>query len=493
MRTISALANPGCVLALGVFATAGANATGHATYETCQAFFQRLDVAVRAARVADAQSARVRGFAYLRADRFAVSDIKPSPDSVRFDTWAERLRRLDREARTHENGNLPADARTSLGVEAPYSAGLGTSVAKCGELMLAEDLSDTKRRRALYKAAVVPSSYSTLKRAVGLYPLTSQPFLAGVGRLHRQLKAGFRENPPRQTGRLVRYAPAQGTTTLRRAEIETLLADSVENPLRVPAPQGEDLERLLQTFAPVWEVDVQTRDDHIGAPVWSAQSDVASIDTNAPTVYTHVSYARLDGQTLLQLNYVVWFPARPRDGGFDLLGGHLDGVTWRVTLGADGLPLTYDSMHNCGCYHLFVLGTGVRPKPVERYEETPLVVRVLPRTTARPLVRIASGTHYLRDVNFLTDGFAEERAYALTEYDTLRSLPYRNGTRRSLFESNGIVAGTQRGERFFFWPMGVPAPGAMRQWGHHAVVFVGERYFDDPGLIERYFDVDLGG
>jgi hypothetical protein len=56
----------------------------------------------------------------------------------------------------------------------------------------------------------------------------------------------------------------------------------------------------------------------------------------------------------------------------------------------------------------------------------------------------------------------------------------------------GRVAGTERLERWFFWPMGVPSAGAMRQWGRHATAFVGRRHFDDPDLVERRFELDLG-
>ena len=56
-----------------------------------------------------------------------------------------------------------------------------------------------------------------------------------------------------------------------------------------------------------------------------------------------------------------------------------------------------------------------------------------------------------------------------------------------MFGPDGIVAGTERGERWLFWPMGVPNAGAMRSRGHHAIAFVGTRHFDDPYLIERYF------
>ncbi len=51
------------------------------------------------------------------------------------------------------------------------------------------------------------------------------------------------------------------------------------------------------------------------------------------------------------------------------------------------------------------------------------------------------------------------------------------------------VAG--RLERYWFWPMGVPEPGAMRQWGRHATAFVGRRHFDDADLSEKYFEMKL--
>jgi hypothetical protein len=49
------------------------------------------------------------------------------------------------------------------------------------------------------------------------------------------------------------------------------------------------------------------------------------------------------------------------------------------------------------------------------------------------------------------------------------------------------MPGTERGERYFLWPMGVESAGQMRQWGHHATAFVGRRHFDDPHLLDSYF------
>jgi hypothetical protein len=105
-------------------------------------------------------------------------------------------------------------------------------------------------------------------------------------------------------------------------------------------------------------------------------------------------------------------------------------------------------------------------------------------------LRVAARTHYLERV-ILDAGLPEPaREYVFADDDALRSLPLGAGGRRSLFRPDGIVQGSERGERWLYWPMGVPEPGAMRQWGRHATAFVGRRHFDDPGLLERYFTLE---
>ena len=93
--------------------------------------------------------------------------------------------------------------------------------------------------------------------------------------------------------------------------------------------------------------------------------------------------------------------------------------------------------------------------------------------------------HYIERV--YTDDARTVTAMAARDYNELRSLPDGN-THRSLFGAHAIVAGSERGERFLLWPMGIRSPGAMRQWGHHPVAFVWRRHFDDPGLIDEIFD-----
>jgi hypothetical protein len=106
-------------------------------------------------------------------------------------------------------------------------------------------------------------------------------------------------------------------------------------------------------------------------------------------------------------------------------------------------------------------------------------------------VRLGSGTHYVEQVT-LVRGSDSLARYELRPYDELRSLQRLDGGRRSAFGPDGLIAGSERAERFLFWPMGIASAGAMRQWGRHATAFVGRRHFDDADLIERRFELDLG-
>lgn len=207
-------------------------------------------------------------------------------------------------------------------------------------------------------------------------------------------------------------------------------------------------------------------------------------------VYRRVSHTRYQGRALLQLNYGLWFPERPKGRGWDILGGHLDAVVWRVTLAPDGTPWVFDSMHACGCYHLFfpTARAAIKPQP-DSLDETVFAPQSLPRVAAgeRIAVRLEPGTHYVQRIVLGDDPVPGATEYVFAEDDVLRSLPLPGGGRRGVFRADGIVPGSERGERYLFWPMGVPEPGAMRQWGRHATAFVGRRHFDDARLMERYF------
>jgi hypothetical protein len=453
----------------------------------CARFLSALDAAVSSAGVADAQEVPVTGFAYARINRFLAAPWRPGPEAAGFDAWARRLLRRDRAARRHEIANLPADARARLtdGLDAPRA--VNARVDECGERLLGHDLADPAIRRTLHATATVPDAYRSLYRLAGLYPLTSLAFYSGVERIQKEIYADF-ELPLDElarAGRLVRFAPPSGSR-LNALEVARILRESTRNPLGIPEPDDEDRQRLFGSFAPVFEIDVAQDADRIGRPRWG-DGPTAQVDIASPVVYTRLSHVRFESRTLIQLNYITWFPARPAAGPMDILAGHLDGIVWRVTLDTDGTPLLYDSIHNCGCFHLFLPTeklrlTGQGPG----FEEPLLVPQKLGVADGRLIIRVANRTHYVQRAYF-ENGPVEGVRYAFEDEASLRSLKLPGGGRRSLFESDGLVAGSQRPERWLFWPMGVPSAGAMRQWGHHATLFVGRRHFDEAGLVARYF------
>lgn len=412
-----------------------------------------MDAVIDRAGVGDAQYARIPGFPYLRINRHLAA-VAPEDEAVplaAFEAWAAELRELDREARALELANLPEALREP---DWPQRA------EACAETLHRHDLTDI-RQRARLRDAGVPDAYRTAVRVAGLYPLTSIPFLSGVRSLHQRTQATFETPLPELAvhGRLRRFGPP-------------------------PASDGE--AGVWHVHAPRWEIDVATSADLPGTV--SLDDDGRSRVSGTPSVYVYESRARWQGQSLRQLNYVIWFPARPRTGPLDLLGGHLDGITWRVTLGPDGAPMIYDAMHNCGCYHQVFPTPRVRQVRERIGWEEPILVPQQVSAHERGLtIRVASGSHYLQRVMSTDADAGTDESYVFEDYDALRSLPLPSGGRRSLFADDGLVPGTMRRERWLFWPMGVPSAGAMRQRGHHAITFVGRRHFDDPDLLMRYF------
>ena len=452
----------------------------HASFvDGCREMYRGLDARVERARVGDAQSARIEGFAYLRIDRFLAADaVDPEVSDAAFEVWVAHLRDRDLEARRFEIANL----------DGALDASLEQRLERCAAALIEADLASAQGRARLIAAASVPDDYSVAMRVFGLYPFTSLPFKAGVENLHESMRESF--STPLEAlpvdGRLVRYRPPSAAAMLSADAVAGILSAAEVDALGIPHLTEGDARRLLDAFAPVYEIDVTGSDDRIGTPFWAADG-LPDVDVAKPAVFTRIAYTRFEGRTLTQLVYSVWFPARTPESDFDLLSGRLDGIILRVTLDLDGRPLLYDSIHHCGCYHLFVPGTRLeRRPPAQTYEEPLLVPQRLEAAPGRLVVRIAHASHYIERLYF-DDATDEGRTYVLRDDDALRSLPLAGGGRQSLYGPDGLVAGTERGERWLFWPMGIAEPGAMRQWGRHATAFVGRRHFDDADLVERYF------
>ena len=328
--------------------------------------------------------------------------------------------------------------------------------------------------------------YSKLKTS-------SVAFSRGIAQWHREALRDFQNSTKGRTAAqqqpqpFIRYAIAD-SSAVTREHIAAIIHRASDNPLHVPEYSGADRALLVGAFAPVFEVETAGIYDRIGRLGWKT-GIAPDVDTSAPVVYQRLALTRYGDRTLTQIVYTIWFAERPHNHALDMLAGRLDSVIFRVTLGPEGDPLLYDSIHACGCFHMFFPTARVQALPApDAVEEWAFVPAMLPAHTVgtRLTVRLATRTHHLTNVALGRAGDAT--GYILAPEEELRALPVPGGT-RSAYGPDGIVPGTERGERLFLWPMGIASAGAMRQWGHHATAFVGRRHFDDADLFEKRFRI----
>ncbi len=437
--------------------------------QLCLQQYQQLEASIAEYGGQDYQSSQIVGFAYLRSNRFWAAFADQTLSDEQLLQWLQGLQQLDLEARQAEIANLPKDRQPIGGISA---------YQQCSDLYLQHLQRDDKALARLRERVEVPDSYSALMRLLGIYPITSLVVENRIAKYQQQVKQRF----------AIPLSQLHSDLPLQRYQVafnNNNVSLTRDNPLNIPYVEAEGLISLFQRHAPLWEVVTLDKYDRLGSPVWQ-QGDI-EIDTHQPRSYRYTSYTRMAGMVLLQLNYVVWFPARPGD---DIYAGSLDGITWRVTLDENGEPLLYDSIHNCGCYHKLYPTLRLHQRnETFGWREPPLIPQIAPYLAQgqRIVVRVASATHYIERI------YADEVSgskIALEDYWQLRSLPLANGERRSLFGEQGIIKQSVRSERWLLWPMGIASAGAMRQVGNHAIAFIGRRHFDDVDLLERLFTLE---
>jgi hypothetical protein len=451
---------------------------------SCANFFASLDKRSEEAAVLDPGVFRVKNYPYLRVNRFFASFREEVNDPAAFVTWTDRMQALDQDARQYEIANLP-DSAVGMLDAANGRAGLYNKVAACGNLLKEADFQDIEHQQKLRNRVSVPDEYIVLRRVLGIYPLTSLFVSNGVSKWHAVAHKSFSNEPP-VNWQTIRYVPDQKIDW--ESEQQTL-APTKRDDLGIPVYSPLQREALFRMYAPVWEIQIQGDADRIGTPIWTGKG-VLDVDTHKPLTYTLLSFTRFGEKILAQLNYIIWFPSRPKQSDWDLYGGLLDGLNYRVTLDSDGAPLLYETVHNCGCYYKAYPTKRLQVRAKIDYAEPPLVLKAPDLDPSKNFVTVAmeSRTHFVQHLYPLSRELQPEAVvYSLADYGQLRSLPYSSGARRSMFDQYSLAHGSERLERFILWPTGVLSPGGMRQWGRHAVAFVGRRHFDDPLYMDRMF------
>jgi len=457
----------------------------------CREFLNRLDEAVEDAAVKDASSAPVRGFPYLRANRFTASLKTNLKDEGQKEEWSRWMQQLDLLSREKELSNLPDQAILSLNFEDGRKADrewIYAQVKSCSSMLMSQDQGRSDFYSTLLPLVRVPGEYSCFRRTVGLYPLVAIPVAVLTERSLNKARKTFDTDVKDLLvdGHLRSFGP-ESKVFLSDKEVQEIIDNSSKNVLGVPLPNRDQEEKLAWSFAPVFIQDMAAPYDRLGRVVW--ENDRMEIDAEKPTVYYYASYAYLKGEPILQINYVIWYPERAGERAPSIERGHLDGLTARVSLDIEGKVFMVDVVSDCGCYHFF----SPDKERVERmrsrpFSFDPFVPEWLPAISSgeRLGIRINSGWHQVQRL-IPVEEVADSIPYAMLRYDVLEALPHENGRTESIFNSKGIAKGSERVERFILFSMGIPSVGSMRQRGHQAIELIGKDYFDNPYLFDENF------
>ena len=477
------------ILALAVVATLGACGGSRLTYvkglalAQCAEHFQAFDRAIADNASQDAIGQPILGFPGLRSDRLLAS-YAIDPRLTEPATWADwigRLHYLDQQARRHEWRKLSSSARRQLEPASadPVSAELPERMVQCGDALARSLAMRPELRAHVAPASAIPAAYASWKQVLGLFPVTNLIVAAGAEKARTQARALLAQaHRPEQT---VSYVPAVAATRPPRSP-DTAAMDR----LGLPLADAEQEEALLARHAPHIVVEQLGSSDRIGAAHF--RHGARQIDIATPTVYTRVTYTRHGIGVLTQLVYLAWFPERPCTNWNDLLCGAFDGLIWRVTLDPAGTPLVYDTVHPCGCYHMFFPTARAAARPRQDSAPEPIMVAGLAPTLGQDqhiAIRLQGGTHYVVAVG-VGEQASVSQMYRMQDEDSLRSVP--SGAQHfGWYAGDGLVDGSERAERWLLWVTGVASPGAMRAWGHHATAFASRRHFDDAYLIADHF------
>ncbi|OMH29473.1 hypothetical protein [Motiliproteus sp. MSK22-1] len=426
---------------------------------------------------------RIHSYPYLRSNRFLASFNSKSLTDKQKEQWYRQLFDLGSRARRIELNNLSRQ----------FSLFDQQQIEVCIEALARQDRTAQDFFLWLDDEVKVPDNYLYGMRVLGLFPLTRIPVLRALKIEQAEVKQNFNQYQMDAAPSVIYRPPAR--PRLSRKEVSLILRDGAQsNALNIPVVSAPQLDTLFKNFAPAWKVFTNDRADRVGQIV-SSQNAVM-VDTSNPVSYQYPSYTRFYGELLLQLNYMIWFPARSAESSWDLHAGKLDGLIWRVTLNTDGSVLAYDSIHSCGCYHK-LYPVSARTKDAygedlgEWDEELPLILTegMPEHPVNRILIQVQAANHYIIGVSRFKQQ-TEAVEYQMLPYLQLTQLKDRNrpGRSSSLFDAKGLVPDSARPERYLLWPMGVEAAGSMRLWGNHAVSLTGVRHFDDPQILELFFN-----
>jgi len=454
---------------------------------TCLKFYRVLDQTMEIQRTLDVRHTRIPGLPFLRTSRFWASFSPASMTPVAYRTWLTHQNALAIEGLTLEWLRLTSSQQRDLLTLLPdHQENIAATLVHCGAQLVEE-----QAVQPTLASFDVPDHYQGWKRWLGLYPLAALPFYRGVLEEHRTLsqrQAGF--TPPRfdepETDPWHYFG--QQNATLSPNDALTLLSQQPVDPLGIPLMDASTRQQLLTAFQPTIAVpasDGGLADNDRPLRLSVSKSGDLQPQLSEPTLYTDIAYGRYRDQVTVQLIYSVWFSERRPEGTMDLLAGRYNGIAWRVHLLPSGAVIGFDKMHQCGCWYQFFPAMGFRTRPSLAFGQEPFHIGQPLDPRARLTLWLEPNTHHLLGASTGSVNAAAE-PFNVADYNELRALDSGSAAPTvAAFDAEGLLPGSERLERWIFWPMGIRSPGAMRVLGTHAIAFIGRRHFDDPALLDE--------
>ena len=410
---------------------------------------------------------RIGAMPWLRHNRLITHNIAIQRNHQTINKLLKQMSDLAKRGLRFEIAATPKDQLRHWQQRYQIATSTDEFIHQCTTQLIRLQRKTPPKTLASLKAIPPDNDYSRLARVAGLYPLASIPFRLGVVKEQRQLAKEWGQVRGKDW---YQYQPA----VRANAKSETVSKSSA----------------LLERHAPVWLVDSATQANLPGVPFW--QGEKLSVNTQRPTTYAFLSEARWNQQPVTQLNYVIWFTERPPLKRLDWVAGQHDAVVFRVNLNQQNEVLAYDSIHLCGCWYRLFLPEGRPFRSNNSYWREPVLmqrVRLPTKSNSSMAIYLQADTHQIQHIQPVADiakttQVVTVKSYQLAPFSQLLKLSTGSGI-RPVFNRQGYVAGSERPERWLFWPMGVKNPGALRRFGDHAISFVGRRYFDDPYLLEK--------
>jgi len=415
------------------------------------------------------QGELVAGAPWLRSNRLFDYFRQQDLSAQQLSDLLSNMSQLAATSLTFESRLLPASQlqqwQHNFSVAHPDSF-----IDDCSQKLAQRQMQTSDDTREWLQSLPEDHDYQPLARIAGLYPLTALLFKQGVIREHNWLH----QQPEKlKNSDWITYGPP--TTPTTAPDMNSVSRNSLGIPSLTPAL----LQALLEYHAPLWQLPDNAPVNRPGTPYWD--NDELSV-IQQPVSFTYISHGIYRNQITLQLNYLIWFPERPPANSLDLVAGQHDAVLFRVHLTQSGDILAYDSVHLCGCWYSLIL-----PKE-QSYSAKSGVYReptfVLRTDKGRQRISLTADSHLLIASQRNDQPSPDIKQYQLEPFTDLLQLK-KADARHSIFNRQGFVPGSERLERWLFWPMGISNPGALRRPGDHAIRFVGNLHFDDPLILEK--------